>query len=462
MEGSEGEQAQSSSTRNWDELFHLFAHVIVRENDALKIKAMIKLAKISRYAPEHILALAVPILLELLGSIPSPLIQEASAHCLKCIACQCEGTLANLIGQSGAVPILLRLLPNSQEALQRVLLKCLRNLVTFAAPNRIILASNGGLDIILAILSFSSSDDSKLIIVEMLSALALIREVRKSLWSSRRVHYLVEAARCGSLVSRTRAAHAIGLLGLIKKARRSLVDSGAIVVLMNLLKEGDPSSKLIAANALGVISSHVDHIRPIAQAGVIPLYAELLQSSDPIGNEIAEDVFCVLSVDEENAITVVEHLVGILRGDSAGARAAAADVIWDLSSYKFSFPVLRDSVVIQVLVELLSDESVEVRERVAGAVAQLSHGGADRDVLADSGAIPRLIGLLGDECDEVRDNAAEALVNFWSDPVHGDRVSGVLENPSFRNMRERLMEIPASDEHMVVLLRQINVEHLMG
>ncbi|KAL9147355.1 hypothetical protein ABFS82_13G168200 [Erythranthe guttata] len=463
MFDSEGKQEENGNNRNWDELLHLFADVIAGDDDSLKVQALIKLAKMTRYAHEDILSRAVPILLNLLESPPSDhrvVIQEASAHCLKCIAAQGEGTLANFIGQLGAVPIILRLLPDSVEGLQRAILKCLRNLVSFWFPNRLILASNSGLEIVLAMLS-SCSDDSKLIILEIVSALSLLREVRKSLWTSRRVHHLVEAARCGRLVSKTRAAQAIGLLGLIKRARRSLVDAGAVVALMDLLKFGDCNVKLIAANALGVISSHVDHIRPIARAGVIPLYAELLQGSDHIGKEIAEDVFCVLAVYEENAVDIVEQLVEILGGDSVGAKAAAADVIWDLSSYKYSFPVLKNSGAIPILVGLLSDENVEVRERVVGAVAQLSFNEVDREVLAGCGAIPLLIGMLEDELDELRDNAAEALVYFSLDPLHGDRVSCVLEHPCFWNMFDRVMQLRASDEHVDVSLWQTDVEQLI-
>ncbi|KAK4427336.1 hypothetical protein Salat_1502500 [Sesamum alatum] len=86
-----GKEAESSNSRNWDEAFHLFANVIASENDATKIQATIRLAKMSRHALENILALTVPILLELLESPPierGPLVQEASAYCLKCIASQ--------------------------------------------------------------------------------------------------------------------------------------------------------------------------------------------------------------------------------------------------------------------------------------------------------------------------------------------------------------------------------------
>lgn len=452
MERAEGKEAESGSSRNWDELFHLFAKAIACESDARKIQAMIKLAKMSKHAPESILGLTVPILLELLGSPrknPSSPVQEACAYCLKCIASQ--GELADLMGQSGVIPILLRLLPNSEECFQRALLKCLRNVVTFWIPNRTILASLCGLEIIVAMI-ISCSGESKLILLEILSALALIREARKFLWNSRRVNLLVEAASHGSMISRTRAAQAIGLLGLIKRARRAIVDAGAVPVLMHLLAEGDTAVKLVAGNALGVISSHVDHIRPIAQAGVIPLYSELLQGSDPTGNEVAEDVFCVLAVYEENAVTIIEHLVRILRGDDVRAKAVAADVIWDLSSYKYSSPVLQNSGAFPILVELLVDENIDVREKVAGAVAQLSQNKADRAVLANSGAIPRLINMLEDESDELRDNAAEALVNFSLDPLLGEQISCILENPIFRNMHDRVMQMRAADEHMDVSL----------
>ncbi|KAG8386039.1 hypothetical protein BUALT_Bualt03G0107600 [Buddleja alternifolia] len=458
MEGSEGKQVESSKGRNWDEAFNLYANVIANENDSIRIQATIKLAKMSRCAPENVLALTVPILLELLESSNKSVL-EASAYCLKCIASQGEGRLANLIGQSGGIPILLRLLPNSEEGLQRSLLKCVRNIITFCVPNRMILVNNGGMEIVIAMLN-SCSDGSKLILLEILSALSLIREVRKFLWNSRSVHHLVEAARYGSLISRTRAAHAIGFLGSIKKARRTLVDAGAVIALMNLLKDGDSSMKLVAGNSLGVISSHVDHIRPVAQVGVIPLYAELLGGSDPIGKEIAEDVFCILAVNEENAVTIIEHLVRILRGDNTEAKAAAADVIWDLSSYNYSLPILQNSGVIPILVELLKDENMDVTEKVAGAIAQLSQNKADRAVLADCGAIPILIDMLRDESDELRDNAAEALVNFSMDPLLRDHISCVLDNPLFQNMRDRVIQMRASDEHMDASLRQISTEQL--
>ncbi|KAL1556203.1 hypothetical protein AAHA92_11855 [Salvia divinorum] len=352
----------------------------------------------------------------------------------------------------GAISILLSLLPNSEGGFRRALLKFLRSVVTFWIPNRVILASHGGLETVLAMLE-TSSGEFKLILLEILSALALVREVRKFLWNSRRVNLLVEAASHGRMVSRTRAAQAIGLLGLVKRARRAIVDVGAVLVLMHLLAEGDVTAKAVAGNALGIISSHVDYIRPIAQVGVIPLYAELLRGPDPVGKEVAEDVFCVLAVDEENAVEIAEHMVRILRGDDARAKAAAAGVIWDLANYKCSSPVLRNSGVIPILVELLVDENVDVREKVAGAVAQLSQNKADRAVLANSGAIQRLISMLEAEADVLRDDAAEALVNFSLDPSLGEQISCILENSIFQNMQLRVMQMRDADRHMDLSLQ---------
>ncbi|GFP83862.1 vacuolar protein 8 [Phtheirospermum japonicum] len=240
----------------------------------------------------------------------------------------------------------------------------------------------------------------------------------------------------------------MGLLGLIKQARHVLVDAP---VLIHLLKEGDPMMKLVAGNALGVMSSHVDHIRLVAQAGAVPLYADLLRGPDPTGKEIAEDVFYVLAVHEENVVMTFQHLVRILREGDAGVKVAAADVIWDLLNYEYSCLVVRSSGAVSILVELLKDESLDVREKVAGAVAQLSHDEADRAVLASCRALPCLIEMLEDgESDEVRGNAAEALVNFSLDQLLGDRLSCILDHPSFRNMRGRIMQMRACDEHIDV------------
>ncbi|KAK6149387.1 hypothetical protein DH2020_016912 [Rehmannia glutinosa] len=184
---------------------------------------------------------------------------------------------------------------------------------------------------------------------------------------------------------------------------------------------------------------------------------------DPIGKEIANDVFCLLSVYEENAITIVEHLVRILRGDDVGAKAAAGDVMWDISSYKYSSAILQNSGAIPVLVELLKDENIDVKEKVAGAVAQLSHDEADRTVLADCGAIPCLITMLEDESDELRNNVTEALINFSLDPLIGDQISCVIDNPLFQNMHDRVIQMRASDEYLEVWFREhldISLRHI--
>ncbi|KAG6405275.1 hypothetical protein SASPL_132862 [Salvia splendens] len=338
MERSVGKGAESSNSRDWDVLFRLFAKAIADENDT-----------------------------QLLGSPhrnSSANVQEASACCLTCITSQ--GEMAHLIGQSGAIPILLRLLPNYDGGFQMALLKCLRSVVTFWIPNRVSLASHVGLETVLAMLE-TSSGEFKLILLEILSSLALVRE-------------------CSCIYS-----------------------------------EGNATAKVVAGISLGVISSHVDFIRPIAQAGAIPLYAELLCGSDPAGKEVAEDVLCVLAVNEENAVEIVENLIRSLRGGDARAKAAAVGVIWDLSSYK---------------------------EKAAGAVAQLSQNKADRAVLANSGAIQRLISMLEAEDDVLRDDAAEALVNFSLDPSLGEQISCILENPLFQDMQLRVMQMRDAYRHM--------------
>lgn len=447
---------------NWENVFHLYETVVAGDDKPLRIQATFKLGTMSRHAPENILACAIPVLVELLRSpidnqIPS--IQEASAYCLKCIASQGEGRLAVMIGQCGAIPFLLSLLQISESNLQKVILKCLRNILTFDDTNRLTVFRNGGLEIILNMLNIGPGGLRRPLL-EILSALSLLREVRRVIFSSGGVCFLIESARCGSMISRTRAAQAIGLLGLVKRARRTLVHLGAMSGLMELIRDGDTSAKLVAANALGVISSHVDYIRPVAQAGAIPLFAEILEGCEPLGKEIAEDVFCILAVVEENAVAIFHHLVRILRGSNTAAKAAAADIIWDLASYKHLVSVVQTSGAIPVLVELLRDDSSDVKEKVSGAVAQYSYNKAGRRALADSGAIPVLIQMLEDESEEMRENAAEALVNFSEDPLLGDRISGVLDSPLFQNMQDRLMQIRVSDARLDSSLRQLSIEHL--
>ncbi|GAA0144944.1 hypothetical protein LIER_05259 [Lithospermum erythrorhizon] len=446
---------------DWDKAFDHYQHAIASKDEHVQIQFTIKLARFSRYVPEEVLVRAIPLVIELLGSPVSdhsPSIHEVSSYCLKCIACEGDGRLAAAIGQSGAIPLLLRLLRDSGGRSQKVMLKCIRNIMMFEASNRTIVDRNGGLEIIIDLLNSNPDNSSRQHLLENFSYLSLLREVRRKVYRTGAVSLLVESARCGSMISRTRAAQAIGLLGLIKRARVTIFASGALPVLLELIRDGDDMAKLVAGNALGVISSHVDYIRSVAHAGAIPLYSELLQGSNPLGKEIAEDVFCILAVADENALTIIEQLMNILRGGDDESKAAAADVLWNLSGYVHLSPILQNSGVIQLLASLLTYRNNHVREKVSGAIAQLSYHEAVRQILSDSGAIPLLIDMLEDESDELKDNAAEALANYLGDPLLGDRISNALGRLSFNNMVERLTRIRSSITQLTP--GDLSLEHL--
>ncbi|KAJ0045117.1 hypothetical protein Pint_03923 [Pistacia integerrima] len=421
---------------NWEEAFNHFERGVVSGSQAMKVKAILNLAHVTSSFPEDVLARTIPILAKILGENSSWPVHQAAAYCLKQIASQGDGPdgrLATEIGQSGVVCSLLRLLPQADNGFKRVLVKCLGSLVTFGKANRVIVARNGGVEIIIDMLN-SPNDGNGKYLLEILSALALLREVRRVIVGLGGLRFLVKAAEFGSMISRERACQAIGI--------------------------GDSTTKLVAGNSLGVISAHVDYIRPVAEAGAIPLYAELLQRPDPIGKEIAEDVFCILAVAEANAVSIVEHLVRILREGDDEAKTAAADVLWDLSGYKHSTSFVRSSGAIPVLVGLLSYENDEVKEKVAGAIAQLSYNELDRVALADAGAVPIMIELLHDESDELRDNAAEALINFSDDPLQRELISEAIGVASFQSMQNRLIRLRASDEHMARSMRRMSIDQL--
>ncbi|KAM0063797.1 putative armadillo repeat-containing domain, armadillo-like helical [Helianthus debilis subsp. tardiflorus] len=450
-------------SQDWLQSLHQFEHIIATSSESLQVESLIKLSHLSNRIPVSILVSTVPILVDLLDTSTTHSVLKASVYCLKCISCQGDGKLAVTIGQSRAIHRILCLLPQSELALQRVLLKCIRNIVAFDGPNRVNLVRIGGLKVVIDMLNSDTCPDDSLrrLLLDILSALALLREVRRSVFNLRAVGLLVEACKVGKMVSRARAGQAIGLLGLVKRARRELVNSGAIEALVDLLRNGDVSTRLVAGNALGVISSHVDYIRPVAEHGVIPLYAELLQEQEPLGKEIAEDVFCILAVTDDNAVAIVEHLVMIMRGNDNENVGAAADVVWDLSSYKHVLPVFHNFGVISLLVELLrtSDDS-NVKEKICGAIGQLSYNNAERVVIADLGGISVLINMLEDDSEEVKDNAAQALVCLYEDPLLCDRMSGAPSHPVFLRVQERMVQTRAAELRLAESVRQMTVDEL--
>ncbi|KAF7831303.1 vacuolar protein 8 [Senna tora] len=462
MDISDLREVDETCNLDWEKALSQFQNVMVSGTMGMQIKAMIMLAHQSKHAPESVLSRIIPHLTGILGDYQSNQssgfsLQKASAYCLKCIASRGDGELAMEIGRHGAATSLLRWLSHSDGEFQEVLIKCLLVVVTFSNRSRAAVASSGGLEIIISLLDLCTDDDIRLYLLEILSALALLKDVRRALARFGGLHLLVEAASSGTMVSRERACQAIGLLGVPRRSRRMLIEIGVIPVLVELLSEGDETTKLVAGNALGVISAHVDYIRPVAQAGVISLYAELLQGLERTGKDIAEDVFCILAVAEENAIEIVGHLVRILREGDEESKASAAEVMWDLSGYKHSASVIQESGAIPILIELLRSETEEVRQNVSGACAQLSYEEADRMALAEAGAIPILIDMmLHDELEDVRDNAAEALINFAGDPLYNNRVSDAISFPSFREIQNRITFIRASNEHMARSMRRMS------
>lgn len=443
---------------NWDEKVRLFSLVISCDGERRQLRAIYEFARLSKLAPDSALVDVVPALVDLLrSSLPS--IREATAYALCRLARRAGAAFCPIIGRCEAIPIILGLLPESSDRLRRSLLRLLSALVACDSSNRATLAENRGLDIVLELIT-SCSDDTRKPLLEILSALAMLRDVRRVVINIGALKFLIEAISLGRMISRSQAAHAIGLLGIAKRVRRILVDLGSIPALLQLIEEGDQSTKITAGNALGIISSHVDCIRPVAEAGAIPLYMELLTGPEPLGREIAEDVLCILAVAEENAIAIAEQLVRVLRGCNEEAKSAAVDVFWDLAGYKHSVPVVRDSGAIPLLIEILRNGNIDIRIKVMGTIAQLGYEEANRRALAEAAGIPLLIDLLTGDSEELRDYASEALISFAEDPSFRELIDEAYNIPAFVDALGRINLIRMSNEYTSSSMRRLSVEQL--
>ena len=148
-----------SETRdiNWEKALRQFQHVIATGTKSMKIKAMMMLARFSKHAPDHVLARTIPLLTEILGhnnrSNDSTILslQKAAAYCLKCIACRSDELIIQM-GANGAAQSLMSLLPHSNGKFLEVLVKCLLVVVSFCNTSRTVVATNGGLEIIVNLL----------------------------------------------------------------------------------------------------------------------------------------------------------------------------------------------------------------------------------------------------------------------------------------------------------------------
>ncbi|KAK6229832.1 hypothetical protein QQP08_022114 [Theobroma cacao] len=330
---------------NWEEALDHFKRVIDHGTEAMRLKTVIKLAKLSNQAPENILGHTIPILACFVGdhssNCSSPSLQGVVVHCLNCISRQGDGRLATKIGQSGTLLSILRLLPESDGSFQRLSVQCLWCLANLGTDdNRVIVANNGGLEIIVNLLN-SSLGSVRRYLLKILSALSMLKEVRRGLAGLGGFQFLADVASYGNMLSRERACQAIGLLAITRQARCSLVELGVIPVLVQLLRVRDSDTKLVADNTLGVISTQIDYLGHVAQAGAIPLLAELLQGPDPLGWDVAENALCLLALNEENEISIADRLVTILK---EGNNEANAEVSGSLQITSIQYLLLETQV----------------------------------------------------------------------------------------------------------------------
>ena len=442
-------QPESSTDRriDWDRLLCLFNNATSSGSESQRLIATNSLRRLCHVAPDHVIKQTIPILVGLIESSCFS-VQKSVSRCLNVFARLNGGSFCASVGESGGIAALLGMLQRNSEESQKIWAKCLRNLVEFEHQNRVIFARIGGLEAILGLIPFSS-EEIKVFLLEILSAAVLLREMRRELVGSSGLSFLIQALSLGSMGSRARAAHAIGLMSSARGIRRLLVNLGVSSPLLKLMRDGTEEAKLTAANSLGIILSHVDYLRLVAQEEAIPLYADLLEGDNYLGKEIAEDVFCILSVVEENCSVICEHLVRILRGNNEAAKVAVADVLWGITGHKHSISVLGESGAVPLLIGLLQEGEEDAREKALGVLVQMSYEEADRRALADHGAIPVLIDLLRSESEELQEYAIEALVNFAEDPLLCGRVSHVLDDNHFQTVRNRLMWLRDSDEHLI-------------
>lgn len=433
---------ESSST----ECGSLFLDLLSLPDQDMQILGCLLLAKQANSLPEQILKEAIPTLMQTLSVYSSGGISlnEVSVLAVKRLA-ERGGYLRLSLGRAGAIPRLLDLASQRNEKLQILALQALKELaLSTTNGNQELFIRAGGLQIILDLVS-SPCMKIKCLTAEILGILARLRSMRREIASHSGVSSIIEAVKVGSMESKSRAAHALGLLAFTKRLRRLIVDAGGISVLIDLLRDGDEAAKLVAGNSLGIISARIDHLGLVAQAGAIPLFISLLEGGSPHGKDIAEDALCILAVSEENALAIIEHLVRILCHGSTEAKAAAADIIWDLSSYRQSVSMVLAAGAIPVLVDLLKSESEDVKENVSGAIAQLTYNDDDRQALGEMGAIPILVGLLQDSSTAVRANMVEALNNFAEDPTYRSEILDACSGPDLMDIQSMARGVITED-----------------
>ncbi|KAM0885396.1 hypothetical protein ACQ4PT_030364 [Festuca glaucescens] len=226
---------------------------------------------------------------------------------------------------------LLQKLSSQNLADQRAAAGMLRQLAKRSAENRACIGEAGAIPILVSLLPTTDVSTQEHVVTAILN-LSIYEENKARIITSGAVPGIVHVLKRGSMEARENSAATLFSLSLVDENKVMIGASGAIPALVLLLGNGSQRGKKDAATALFNLCIYQGNKGKAIRAGLVPILLELLTETESGMVDEALAILAILSSHPEGKAAIssaaaIPILVGVIRNGSARNKENAAAVL---------------------------------------------------------------------------------------------------------------------------------------
>ncbi|KAF7054440.1 hypothetical protein CFC21_062112 [Triticum aestivum] len=207
----------------------------------------------------------------------------------------------------------------------------LRQLAKRSAENRACIGEAGAIPILVSLLPTTDVSTQEHVVTALLN-LSIYEENKARIITSGAVPGIVHVLKRGSMEARENSAATLFSLSLVDENKVTIGASGAIPALVLLLGNGSQRGKKDAATALFNLCIYQGNKGKAVRAGLVPILLELLTETESGMVDEALAILAILSSHPEgkaaiSAAAAIPILVGVMRNGSSRNKENAAAVL---------------------------------------------------------------------------------------------------------------------------------------
>ncbi|KAM0015127.1 putative U box domain, armadillo-like helical, Zinc finger, RING/FYVE/PHD-type [Helianthus debilis subsp. tardiflorus] len=214
-----------------------------------------------------------------------------------------DGSFVDITKDIEAIEVLIRNLSSVSIQERRSALTKIRSLSKRSTDNRILLAESGAIPVLVRLLTSEDNFTQENAVTSILN-LSIYENNKELIMLANAVPSVVQLLRTGTMETRENAAATLFSLSLANENKIIIGASGAIPELVNLLGNGSNRGKKDAATALFNLCVYQGNKGRAVRAGIIPVLLKMLSDSSMIDESLT--ILSVLASHQEAKTAIVK------------------------------------------------------------------------------------------------------------------------------------------------------------